>query len=81
MRKRDDFDDRAAGRGRAVTGERYGVPTASTSARVARALLALHVAGESGILAPERRAKPPMTLDRGTSESERTHEARSLLFR
>lgn len=32
--------------------ERYGIPTASTSARVARTLLALHVAGERGILMP-----------------------------
>lgn len=30
--------------------KRYGVPTASTSARVARTLLALHVAGARGIL-------------------------------
>lgn len=35
--------------------DRYGVPTASTSARVARTLLALYVAGERGILAQDLR--------------------------
>lgn len=36
-----------------MTTERYGVPAAKTSARVARTLLALHVAGERGILMPD----------------------------
>lgn len=33
--------------------ERYGVPATKTAVRIARTLLALHVAGERGILMPD----------------------------
>lgn len=36
-----------------MTAERYGVPATKTAARVARTLLALHIAGERGILMPD----------------------------